>query len=120
MGDIDLGDIFGSFFGGGFSGFGGQQQRANAPQKGESLRANLSVTFEEAAFGCEKELELTRTEMCDACHGSGCEPAPPPRPALTAGGPRGSDSAGGGRLRLLHHRPMFQVPGDGQADPLPL
>ena len=74
MGDIDLGDIFGSFFGGGFSGFGGQQQRANAPQKGESLRANLSVTFEEAAFGCEKELELTRTEMCDACHGSGCEP----------------------------------------------
>ena len=74
MGDIDLGDIFGSFFGGGFSGFGGQQQSANAPQKGESLRANLSVTFEEAAFGCEKELELTRTEMCDACHGSGCEP----------------------------------------------
>ena len=74
MGDIDLGDIFGSFFGGGFSGFGGQQQRANAPQKGESLRANLSVTFEEAAFGCEKELELTRTEICDACHGSGCEP----------------------------------------------
>lgn len=73
MGDIDLGDIFGSFFGGGFGGFGGQQ-RANAPQKGESLRANLSVTFEEAAFGCEKELDLTRTEVCDGCHGSGCEP----------------------------------------------
>ena len=51
MGDIDLGDIFGSFFGGGFSGFGGQQQRANAPQKGESLRANLSVTFEDEAVG---------------------------------------------------------------------
>ena len=61
MGDIDLGDIFGSFFGGGFSGFGGQQQRANAPQKGQSLRANLTVSFEEAAFGCEKEIELNRT-----------------------------------------------------------
>ncbi|MGE4275637.1 MAG: molecular chaperone DnaJ, partial [Lawsonibacter sp.] len=75
MGDIDLGDIFGSFFGGGFGGFGAQQQqRANAPQRGESLRAALTITFEEAAFGCEKEIELTRTEPCDECHGSGCQP----------------------------------------------
>ncbi len=73
MGDIDLGDIFGSFFGGGFGGFGGQS-RANAPQKGDSLRASLTVTFEEAAFGCEKELELTRTETCTECQGSGCQP----------------------------------------------
>jgi molecular chaperone DnaJ len=73
MGDIDLGDIFDSFFGGGFSGGFGGQQRASAPQKGESLRANLTITFEEAAFGCEKELELTRTERCDTCRGSGCE-----------------------------------------------
>jgi molecular chaperone DnaJ len=74
MGDIDLGDIFGSFFGGGFGGSGGYggQQRANAPQKGESLRASLTLTFEEAAFGCEKELDLTRTETCSDCHGSGC------------------------------------------------
>lgn len=74
MGDIDLGDIFGSFFGGGFGGFGGGGQRRNGPQKGESLRANLTITFEEAAFGCEKEINLNRTEECDACHGSGCEP----------------------------------------------
>jgi molecular chaperone DnaJ len=78
MGDIDLGDIFGSFFGGGFGGFGGgfggQQQRADAPQKGENLRASLTITFEEAAFGCEKELDLTRLEACSECHGSGCEP----------------------------------------------
>lgn len=74
MGDIDLGDIFGSFFGGGFGGFGGSGQRRNGPQKGESLRANLTITFEEAAFGCEKEINLNRTEECDACHGSGCEP----------------------------------------------
>ena len=75
MGDIDLGDIFGSFFGGGFGGFGGStSSRRNGPQKGESLRASLTITFEEAAFGCEKEISLNRTEECEACHGSGAEP----------------------------------------------
>ena len=75
MGDIDLGDFFGSFFGGGgFGGFGGGGARRNGPQKGESLRTNLTITFEEAAFGCEKELSLNRTEECDECHGSGCQP----------------------------------------------
>ena len=52
----DLGDIFGSFFGGGF---GGQQRRnPNAPQRGESIRASVSVTFKEAAFGCEKDVTV--------------------------------------------------------------
>ena len=75
MGDIDLGDIFGSFFGGGFGGFGGSaSSRRNGPQKGESLRASLTISFEEAAFGCEKEINLNRTEECEACHGSGAEP----------------------------------------------
>ncbi len=68
----DLGDLFGSFFGG-FGGGGGGQRR-NGPQRGDSLRANVTVTFEEAAFGCEKTLELNRSEACDACKGSGCEP----------------------------------------------
>ena len=47
MGDIDLGDIFGSFFGGGFGGFGGSQRQANpnAPKRGASLRANLTISF---------------------------------------------------------------------------
>lgn len=74
MGDIDLGDLFGSFFGGGFGGFGGGGQRANpnAPQKGDTLRAAVSVSFEEAAFGCTKEISLSRSETCDDCHGSGC------------------------------------------------
>ena len=74
FGDIDLGDLFGSFFGGfGGGGFGSSAGRRNGPQKGESLRASLTITFEEAAFGCEKEINLNRTEECDACHGSGCE-----------------------------------------------
>ncbi len=75
MGDLDLGDIFGSFFGGGFGGFGGgTSARRNGPQKGESLRASVTISFEEAAFGCEKEINLTRSEQCEACRGSGAEP----------------------------------------------
>ena len=71
MGDLDLGDLFGSFFGGGF---GGQRQSPNAPRKGETLRASVTISFEEAAFGCEKEIILTRSEGCPTCHGNGCAP----------------------------------------------
>ena len=63
----DLGDIFGSFFGGGF---GGGRARTG-PQRGESLRMGLTITFEEAAFGCEKEVTLDRVEQCETGHGSG-------------------------------------------------
>ena len=72
MGDIDLGDLFGSFFGGGFGGGGGS--RRNAPQKGETIRAGVTISFEEAAFGCEKEVTVSRTEQCDVCKGTGCAP----------------------------------------------
>ena len=72
FGDIDLGDIFGSFFGGGFG--GGSSSRRNGPMKGDTLRAGVTITFEEAAFGCEKEIILNRDETCETCHGSGCEP----------------------------------------------
>ena len=72
MGDIDLGDIFGSFFGGGFGGSG--SRRSNGPMKGETLRASVTISFEEAAFGCEKEITLNRTENCDSCKGTGCAP----------------------------------------------
>jgi len=74
MGDLDLGDLFGSFFGGGFGG-GSSSRRANpnAPKKGATLRASVTIDFKEAVFGCEKEINLTRSEQCDACHGSGCE-----------------------------------------------
>ena len=70
MGDIDLGDIFGSFFGGGFGG----QRRAdpNAPKRGASLRASITIKFAEAMTGCEKEISLNRMESCDTCHGTGC------------------------------------------------
>ena len=72
MGDIDLGDLFGSFFGGGFG--GGGSSRRHGPQKGETIRTGVAISFEEAAFGCEKEVTVSRTEQCDVCHGTGCAP----------------------------------------------
>ena len=71
----DLGDIFGSFFGGGF---GGQRCNPNAPQRGESIRASVSISFTEAAFGCEKSVTIERSEQCPTCKGSGCAPGTTP------------------------------------------
>ena len=72
----DLGDIFGSFFGGGFG--GGSQRRRNGPQRGESIRVSVSVDFLEAAFGCEKEITVDRSEECPTCKGNGCAPGTTP------------------------------------------
>ena len=63
----DLGDIFGSFFGGGSS----RRQNANAPRRGENVGVRLDLTFEEAAFGCEKDVNVTRIENCAVCNGTG-------------------------------------------------
>ena len=122
MGDIDLGDIFGSFFGGGFGGFGGgTSARRNGPQKGESLRASLTISFEEAAFGCEKEINLNRTEQCEACHGSGCGAGHHGGDlSRLPGHRRGPGPAAHRRLRLLQHRPLLPLPGHGQDHPHPL
>ena len=64
----DLGDIFGDFFGGGARSRAAQQ---NAPRRGENIMARLELTFEEAAFGCEKEVATPRIENCAVCNGSG-------------------------------------------------
>lgn len=64
----DLGDIFGSFFGGGSS-----RSRRNAPQRGETIQQRVMLSFEEAAFGCEKEITINRTERCEECEGTGAE-----------------------------------------------
>lgn len=64
----DLGDIFGDFFGGGASSRG---RSANAPRKGENVVAQVDLTFEEAAFGTKKDVNVGRIETCDRCGGSG-------------------------------------------------
>ncbi|MBO5129284.1 MAG: molecular chaperone DnaJ [Oscillospiraceae bacterium] len=63
----DFGDIFGEFFGGGRS----RGSSANAPRRGENVMSRLELTFEEAAFGVEKEVAVPRVENCAACSGSG-------------------------------------------------
>ena len=74
MGDIDLEDILGDLFGGGFrgfSGFGGSSRTSSRPSKGEDIRVVLNLTFEEAAFGCEKDVKLNLTSECSRCKGKG-------------------------------------------------
>ena len=64
----DFGDIFSEFFGGGSS---RGAARENAPRRGENIMSHLELTFEEAAFGCEKEVATPRIENCSVCNGSG-------------------------------------------------
>jgi molecular chaperone DnaJ len=75
----DIGDLFESFFGGGTAGRRG-------PQRGSDLRMRVDLTFVEAVFGVEKEVELSRWESCIICGGSGAEPGKPPITCTQCGG----------------------------------
>ena len=66
----DLGDIFGSIFGGAFGG-GATQRRG--PRRGDDVGVRLTLSFEEAAFGCKKDISYNRLHKCPACNGSGAE-----------------------------------------------
>ena len=80
MGDI-FGDIFGDFFG------GGTRRRSNdGPMKGQNLRTSIRITFEEAVFGCEKEIEMVLKDECKTCHGSGAKPGTSPETCPKCGG----------------------------------
>ena len=68
--DVDIGDIFSSIFGGGFGSSGATR---NAPRRGEDIERSLQITFEEAAFGCSKDITVNRIEKCSSCGGSGAE-----------------------------------------------
>ena len=92
----DLGDIFGSFFGGGFG--GGGQTRRNGPQRGESIRASVAVTFLEAAHGCEKDVTIERSEQCPTCKGNGCAPGTTPEIC--------PDCHGSGMVQVQQRTPM--------------
>lgn len=74
-----LGDIFDAFFGAG-------QPGRRMPQRGADLHAELSIAFEEAVFGCEHELQLTRMETCAACRGTGAEKGTKPENCSNCGG----------------------------------
>lgn len=73
-------DIFGDFFG------GGRRGRSNGPMKGANLRTSAHITFEEAVFGVDKEIELTLKDECTACHGTGAKPGTNPETCTKCGG----------------------------------
>ena len=120
FGGFDMGDLFGSFFGGsGFGGFGGGGGASRTgPAKGSTVRTSLTLTLEEAAFGCEKDVNIQHVEACDVCGGTGCEPG------TTAGDlprvPRQRPGAGPAADGVRHHVHLHrlpQLPGRGEDHP---
>ena len=96
-------DIFREVFGGGsildeLFGNGGRND-PNAPQRGDDLRFDLEITFEEAAHGCEKEITVTKPERCADCSGAGAEPGSKVKTCTTCGG----------RGQVLSSRGIFSV-----------
>ncbi|HNY00811.1 MAG TPA: molecular chaperone DnaJ [Oscillospiraceae bacterium] len=106
----DFGDIFSDIFGGGFGGFGdifggGGGRASNAPRKGESIRTNVSISFEEAAFGCKKDVTVARIEVCPDCKGTGCAPGTTPEIC--------PDCKGTGSVRTTQRTPFGMVQSSG-------
>ena len=83
-------------FGGGFG--SAQRRNPNAPQRGESIRMSIAISFEEAAFGCEKAVTVERYETCDTCHGNGCAPGTSPEVC--------PDCHGTGTVQVRRQTPM--------------
>lgn len=79
---MDFSDIFEQFFGINMGG----GSRSRRPHRGRDLQVRLDLTFEEAVFGVEKTIEVTRNEVCGTCHGSGAEPGSSPQRCSTCQG----------------------------------
>jgi molecular chaperone DnaJ len=93
----DLGSIFEDLF----AGFGANTSRSRRkqPRRGADLRADVTLTFEEAAFGTEREMEVPRMEVCDRCGGSGAEPPTQPVTCATCNG--------SGEVQRRQQSPLF-------------
>lgn len=84
FGGFDFGDIFGSMFGGGFG--SSSSSRRNGSMRGDDLQYRLTITFEEAAFGCKKDISYGRVERCSECGGNGAAKGTSPETCPTCGG----------------------------------
>ncbi|MGN0359746.1 MAG: molecular chaperone DnaJ, partial [Hominisplanchenecus sp.] len=82
----DMGDIFGDIFGDLFGGGARTRRANNGPMKGANLRTSVRITFEEAVFGCEKQIELNLKDECTSCHGTGAKPGTSPETCSKCGG----------------------------------
>lgn len=84
-GGFDVSDIFENIFGGGFGG-STRRQNPNAPRKGSDIQYDLTITFEEAVFGCKKTIEVVRYETCTECNGTGGKPGTEPKTCTACNG----------------------------------
>lgn len=100
----DLGDIFGDIFGG-FGGFGGTRSNPNAPRRGDNIRATVNISFEEAAFGCKKDVAVGRIETCSDCKGTGCAHGTTPEVC--------PDCKGSGTVRTTQRTPFGMAQSTG-------
>ncbi|MDD6816476.1 MAG: molecular chaperone DnaJ [Firmicutes bacterium] len=101
----DIFDMFGGMFGGGF---GGQQRRNNGPKKGRDLQKAITITFEEAAFGCKKELEINKYVACPTCKGEGTKPGTSKKTCPKCGG--------SGQISQMQRTPFGQFQSVTQCD----
>ncbi len=93
-----FGDIFDMFFGGGG---GGRRRDPNAPRQGSDLQYTMQLSFEDAAFGLEKDIEIPREETCETCHGSGAKPGTDPEEC--------SHCHGTGQLNVEQQTPFGRI-----------
>jgi molecular chaperone DnaJ len=106
-------EIFREVFGGGsvFDDlFGGSQRDPTGPQRGDDLRYDMEIAFEEAAHGCEKEISVTKPERCEVCHGTGAEEGSRARVCPTCGG-RGQVISSRGIFSIAQTCPRCQGAG---------
>lgn len=92
-----FGDIFDSLFGGG----GGRRNDPNRPQRGADIETDVEISFEEAAFGLDKEITITRWDECSTCHGSGAAAGTSPKTCPTCHGT--------GQVRTVQNTPLGQM-----------
>ena len=97
FGGFDINDIFSSFFGGGMGG----STRRNGPVRGDNVSVRLTLTFEEAVFGCKKEVQYSKVQKCAECGGTGAEKGTQPKTCPTCGG--------SGQVRVQQRSPFGYI-----------
>ncbi|MBR4172496.1 MAG: molecular chaperone DnaJ [Kiritimatiellae bacterium] len=123
--DFDLSDIFGAFFGGGRRGGGfssmfgfGDEERPDGPQRGNDLRFDMEIDFEEAMFGSQRTVELNVNDTCGACNGSGAAPGAKRTTCSTCHG-SGAVEGGSGFFRVRQTCPHCRGEGSIISNPCP-
>ncbi len=83
---FDMGDIFGDIFGDFFGGRSSQRNARSGPMRGANIRTVVNISFEEAVFGCEKEITINQKDTCESCKGTGAKPGTTPETCSKCGG----------------------------------